>query len=220
MADVTELYKERYSFASSWPFYYKYYLYEPEGYNPRQKYPLVVLLHGSSRHMHGGRFILEEAVVKYPSFVLVPIAPRKMVWGNTASSSRRESFPLVMDAIKEVEKDFSIDSGRIYVSGYSLGGIGTFALIEHYPDVFAAALVLCGDWIAERAEFFPDDVPILATHGSEDKPSSARYMINALQEAGKPATFREYEGVGHNVWDHVYTDIGMWDWLYSHRRNN
>ncbi len=219
MGSATEEYEERFSFASSWPFYYKYYLYQPANYNPEQKYPLVVLLHGVSRHMYGGKYIFEEAAKKYPSFVLVPIAPKNMIWAYPTRHSRREAYPLAMDAIEDVQKDFSIDPSRIYASGYSMGGYGTFGLVEHYPDVFAAALVLCGEWDFERAKFFPDDVPILAAHGSKDKPSIAREMIQALQDEGKPAEFRLYEDVGHNVWDYVYKDISMWDWLYAQRRN-
>jgi len=179
---------------------------------------LLVLLHVVSRHMHGGRYILAEAVrAKHPAFVLVPIAPKSMRW-SSLDGSMSDATPLAVDAVHEVQRRHSIDSSRIYISGYSMGGVGTFAMLEKYPDLFAAALALCGGWDASRAWRFPDDVPVLAAHGSEDHPESSRAMISALAQDGKEAYYREYPGVGHNVWDYAYRDPANWDWLFAQRR--
>lgn len=219
MGDATQLYSEEFSFATSWPFYYKYYLYKPDSYDPAQKYPLVVLLHGVSRHMHGGRYILADQIrQKHPSFVLVPIAPESMIWGYMEPTEERWASALAFDAIRDIQGSFSIDRDRIYISGYSMGGTGTFAMVEKYPATFAAALVLCGSWDPARAEIFPGDVPIVSAQGSEDNPARARAMVAALKQQGKQAYYREYPGVGHNVWDYVYTDLRMWDWLFAQRR--
>lgn len=218
MRGLTSQYAETFSFAPYWPFYYKYYLYTPENYDPKRKYPLVVLLHGVSRHMRGGEYILAPTIQqKHPSFILVPIAPKMLVWGSPEQAGAFEAVGLAMDAIEKTEERFSIDPNRIYVSGYSMGGTGTFAMLEDYPRTFAAAVALCGTWNPERAHLFPDDVPIFAAHGSEDNPEMSLRMISALKAAGKNAYYREYPGVGHNVWDYVYTDPRIWDWLFAQR---
>lgn len=217
MGPLTSRYSENFSLAATWPFYYKYYLYVPQGYTGIQDYPLVVLLHGVSRHMRGGSYILDKSIQqKHPSFVLVPIAPKGLTWQSEKRYS--SGSKLAFDAIEDVQSKFRIDRNRIYLSGYSMGGTGTFAMLEDYPDTFAAALALCGVWSPSRAKLFPDNIPIVAAHGSEDNPETSRNMISALQKAGKVAKYMEYPGIGHNVWDYVYTDPQVWDWLFSQQR--
>lgn len=219
MGELTAQYQEKFSFAPSWPFFYKYYLHTPENYDKTKQYPLVLLLHGVSRHMRGGEYILDAAIkIKHQSFVLVPIAPEGMIWGFPNAPVRSEAAPLAYNAVRKVQKKFAIDPSRTYVSGYSMGGAGTFAMIEKYPDTFAAAVALCGAWIPERANLFPKGIPILAAHGERDNPSTSIDMVNALSKQSGTAFYREYPGVGHNVWDYVYTDARIWDWLFSQRR--
>jgi len=104
------------------------------------------------------------------------------------------------------------------IGAYSLGGIGTFAMIRDHPDLFAAGLVLCGAWNPAQAAQFPTDVPILALRGEKDNLLDARPMIIALQKADRPAIYREYPGINHNVWDYAYPDPAIWDWLFSQQR--
>lgn len=219
MAEATSRYEEHFNFAASWPYFYKYYLYKPDGYDQNRKYPLLVLLHGVSRHMYGGKYVLADAIrQKHPSFILVPIAPKSMIWGYPRWTEERSAAPLAFDALRAVQNAYSIDPDRIYISGYSMGGTGTFAMLEEHPDTFAAALVLCGAWDPRRADRFPSDVPIVLARGSEDKPEPSRVLIAALQQQGKPANYIEYRGVGHNVWDAIYPDPRIWDWLFAQHR--
>ncbi len=217
MRALTSAYTEHYNIAPAWPFLFRYYLYAPKNYNARSHYPLVVLLHGVSRHMRGGEYLLAEAMKsRHPAFILVPIAPKGMIWGYP--DLKGGAAPMAMKAIHSVQKKFPIDEKRIYVSGYSMGGAGTFAMVEQYPNVFAAALPLCGGWDPNRAALFPNDVPILAARGSLDYPELSRNVVESLVRNRKPAQFIEYPNVGHNVWDYVYTDIKIWDWLFAQRR--
>ncbi len=222
MQEITSKYQERIAFALHWPFFYKYYLYVPEGYqqNPKASYPLVVLLHGGSRHMYGGRMILDVRVQQVnPTLVLVPIAPRNMLWDRPdSSSSLTTALPLMRAAIDEVSKNYRVDSKRIYVSGYSMGGVGTYAAVRAYPTLFAAAMPLCGVWDARQANLFPKDVPLAIFHGAADRPENDRAMAAALKATGHKVIYQEYAGVGHNVWDYVYTDPRMWNWMLAQRR--
>lgn len=222
MQEETKKYQEKIGFALHWPFFYKYYLYVPEGYqqNPKAQYPLVVLLHGGSRHMYGGRMILDVRVQQVnPTLVLVPIAPSNMLWGHPESSSGlAAALPLMRAAIDEVSSNFRVDPKRIYVSGYSMGGVGTYAAVQAYPDLFAAAMPLCGWWEETQANRFPKDVPMAIFHGAADHPEKDRAMATALKASGHKVIYQEYAGVGHNVWDYVYTDPRLWNWMLAQRR--
>lgn len=218
MQEKTTTYRQVFNFVPAWPFYYKYYLYKPDNYDPHRQYPLLLLLHGQSRHMKGGAtYLTSGAQYTHPAFIVVPIAPAEMIWGSMRHNEP-EALPLALDAIRDVQKKYSIDPKRIYVSGYSMGGTGTFAMVQNYPDVFAAAMPLCGAWPTEQANNFPADVPIFAIHGSKDGPEASRNIVNALKSAGKTAFYSEYPNIGHNVWDYVYTDIRIWNWLFSQKR--
>lgn len=197
---------------------FTYFLLPPQNPSMEQSYPLVVLLHGTSRHMHGGRYYIDNDIIKrHPAYVLVPIAPPGMDWGSP-EGQQNSAASMVRHAIELVRSQHRIDPARIYVSGYSMGGVGAFSLVLQYPDLFAAALVLCGQWDAAQASLFPDDLPIYALRGAEDHLLNAEPMIRALQLAGKPASYREYPGVGHNIWDYGYTDPAIWDWLFSQHK--
>ncbi len=221
MLNRTSLYEVKYSFAETRPYYFKYYLYTPKDYDPAKKYPLLLLLHGASRHMHGGYYALDPAIqIRFPAFIVVPIAPEGTRWDIIAPKERLSSAaPLAMTAVQQVLEAYSIDRSRIYVSGYSMGGSGTYAMIESYPDVFAGALVLCGSWPPAHASRFPADVPILAVHGSNDNPEAGRQIIEALRAQNKPASFMELEGMGHDVWTYTYTNLAMWNVLFSLKRS-
>jgi len=184
----------------------------PQGYDPKCRYPLVVLLHGVSRHMYGGRYILHPSVrQQHPSFVMGPIAPKNMMGWESATG-------LVRDSMRQVQKRYTIDPNRLYVSGYSMGGNGSFAMLKAYPNIFSAALILCGAWDPRDAAAFPADVPMLLTYGSLDHPAAGQATIAALQQQRKLAYYREYPGVEHNVWDSVYADPAMWGWLFANQR--
>lgn len=222
MQQATAFYQQHVTFILRWPFFYKYYLYVPPDAETQEPYPLVVLLHGVSRHMYGGRYILADRIQqRHPSFVLVPIAPLATIWGAPGADDSDQmavALPLIRDAIMKVESAYKIDQHRIYISGYSMGGVGTFAAIKAYPNLFAAAIPLCGNWDPSEASVFPQNVPVFAFHGSNDNPSSTRLMIDALRASGHRAYYREYPDVGHNVWDYVYSDLAVWDWLFDQRR--
>jgi len=223
MQSMTSRYQEIITTTSSWPYAFKYYLYVPEHYDPTRTYPLVLLLHGSSRHMYGGAYYLTRGISQtHPAFVLVPIAPADMVWTEPVGQAPTApaAATLALQAIQEVEQAYAVDTRRIYVSGYSLGGIGALGMVLQHPDVFAAALVLCGTWPVQDATHFPQ-VPLYITHGARDTTiPPPRELVAALQQAGKPVSYTEYPGVGHDVWNYVYTSPAMWDWLFAQARKD
>ena len=204
------------------PFAYKYYLFTPPSYDPQKKYPLVLLLHGASRHMKNTGYLTgEELQNVQPVFVVVPIAPPRTDWGNS-SSMQASALPLALDAVQSVQSDYNIDADRIYVSGYSMGGFGALNAVAQYKDVFAAALPLCGYWDTKNIGALTD-IPIWMFHGSEDTiipPEASRKVYRAAQDNGlENIRYTELEDLGHNIWHRVYETPRLWLWLFSHKKN-
>jgi predicted peptidase len=125
-----------------------------------------------------------------------------------------------LEIVAAVSREFAIDSSRIYLTGQSLGGRGTWDIISKRPDVFAAAVPLCGDGNTSRI-VAARNVPIWVFHGANDPlvpVAGSREMVAALQRAGSPVKYTEYPDVEHNVWTRAYVDPELHEWLFRQRR--
>ncbi|MEM7012387.1 MAG: prolyl oligopeptidase family serine peptidase, partial [Verrucomicrobiota bacterium] len=113
-----------------------------------------------------------------------------------------------------------IDSKRIYVTGQSMGGFGTFAAIVQRPDLFAAAVPVCGGHQPENAEKIAG-VPIWVFHGAKDTGvpvKLSRDMVEAIRKAGGDPKYTEYPNVGHNAWTPAYATAELWEWVFEQRK--
>ncbi len=211
-----------------------YRLLIPEGYQPGQKYPLVVFLHGAGERgadnraqlVHGAPLFLQPEVrAKFPCFVVAPQCPEGKRWVEidwSAESGVQPAQPsdplgLVVELLLNLPRQYSIDSQRVYATGLSMGGFGTWDLITRYPGRFAAAVPICGggdDQVAAKAV----KTPIWAFHSSDDsvvKVTRTRAMIDALRKAGAQPRYTEYTGLGHNSWGKAYAEPELLPWLFS-----
>jgi predicted peptidase len=116
----------------------------------------------------------------------------------------------------------AIDPTRVYVTGQSMGGVGTWGIIAKHADRFAAAVPVCGIWSPEDAPKM-NGVAIWAFHGDKDPTvpvAGSRDMIAALKKATvKPESrYTELAGVGHGSWGPAYATPELWDWLFAQRR--
>ena len=145
-----------------------------------------------------------------------------------------------MALVKEVVKSHNnrIDKNRMYITGLSMGGYGTWNLISKNPNYFAAAAPICGGGsvrslrnvlsINDSETFKLEDLkrakelPIWVFHGSKDTvvpQSKSEVLVEALKEAGnKSLRFTSYKGVGHDSWTKTYNNSDFYKWLFSHRR--
>ena len=126
----------------------------------------------------------------------------------------------VKKLLEETMKEFPIDPQRVYVTGLSMGGFGTWDIIQRYPDLFAAALPICGGGDTAQAERLKN-MPIWAFHGSIDKvviPERSRNMIAAIKKAGGQPIYTEYPGVGHVSWTQTYSNHAVMDWLFAQEK--
>lgn len=210
-----------------------YRLLKPENAGEK-KFPLVVFLHGA-----GERGTDNEVQIKhiqelfgdagnrkrYPCYVLAAQCPENIMWashnwqGNRLVMKEMPTRPMAMliALIQEVEKNFPVDPDRIYVTGVSMGGYGTWDLLARFPGRFAAAVPICGGGDPETAASF-HHVPIWAFHGALDRivpASQSRIMIRALREAGAAPGYTEYPDVGHDSWTFAYRDPYLLPWLFS-----
>jgi acetyl esterase/lipase len=123
----------------------RYDIMKPKDYDPQQKYPLVLCLHGSAGSTQAARVLAEPRLrAKYPCFALAPEALVGEAWGERPFGATTDVQPLVLEIIRALQNEFSIDAKRLYVTGQSAGGFGTYAFIIQNPDMFAAAAPVCG----------------------------------------------------------------------------
>jgi len=208
-------------------------------YDTLRKYPLVVFLHGSGERGNDNEsqlkwgvmnFANEQTMIKHPAIVIAPQCPANMSWSNFSNKkSSREMYlqplpskpmELLIALIQQLIKKLPVDTNRIYITGLSMGGFGTYDAIERYPHLFAAAVPVCGGGDVTRAPSIAH-IPIWIFHGAEDaavNPFFSIDMLEALTKAGAHPGFTQYPEVGHFSWLGAYSDPLMMEWLFRQHK--
>jgi predicted peptidase len=209
----------------------------PTKLNAATKYPLVIFLHGAGERgsdnkkqlVHGmNDFASDEIMAKYPAFVIAPQCPEEKRWVevdwklDSHQMPAQPSEPLagVFDLIDSFVKSKPVDPKRIYITGLSMGGFGVWDAIQRRPELFAAAVPICGGGdpiLAKQIQV----VPIWAFHGDKDqtvKVERSRQMIEALKGVGAEPEYTEYKGVEHDSWTQTYKDAAVYEWMFAQRK--
>ena len=207
-------------------------------YDTMRKYPLVIFLHGSGERGNDNTAQLKWGVLNFatdafmrlhPAFVIAPQCPAGMNWANLSDwkdpnmsllSSPSKPMELLIELIHSVMKKFPVDTNRIYITGLSMGGYGTFDAIERYPDLFAAAVPVCGGGDVSKAPLI-SHLPIWIFSGAEDpavNPVLSLNMVTALMKSGAHPGFTQYPEVGHFSWVAAYSDPMMMEWLFRQHK--
>jgi predicted peptidase len=214
-----------------------YRLLRPKDYDPSKKYPLVIFLHGAGERgtdnekqlVHGmNDFASDEVMSTYPAFVMAPQCPEGEYWGGIDRLAKNPTPPdqlapalaATLKAAEQLRQEFPLDNQRIYITGLSMGGYGSFSALTHRPELFAAAIIICGGGEPASAAKFKH-VPVWAFHGAEDKVVPAersREMIAALKDAGANPKYTEYPGVAHNSWAQTYANPEIYAWLFAQKK--
>ncbi|MEO7649256.1 MAG: prolyl oligopeptidase family serine peptidase, partial [Bryobacteraceae bacterium] len=170
-----------------------YRLYVPEDYNPAEKYPLVLFLHGfealgsdNLKQVSGFDYQGSHVWTKHRCFVLAPQCPIGGAWALPVSRRPSRYLTRALELLDDVRARYAIDPARIYVTGQSLGGYGTWSAIAKRPDLFAAAVPVCGGGSARKAKDIAE-VPVWAFHNTFDPivlARESRRMISAIRKAG------------------------------------
>ncbi len=214
-----------------------YRLLKPATYDPARKYPLVVFYHGAGERgednrqqlIHGMALISSsEGQAQFPCFLAVPQCPADEQWVATPWTALDHRMPAEpsgamqnsLDLITSLEREFSIDADRIYLTGLSMGGFGVWDALQRQPRRFAAAVPICGGGDKQLAPSIAH-VPVWCFHGGADtvvQPVRSRDMVEALRAAGGTPRYTEYENVGHNSWAPTYANAEVFRWLFEQHR--
>lgn len=219
---------------------HRYQVYVPRGARPGDRLPLILALHGAGERGIDGLLQTEVGLAsairrfahRYPAVVVFPQTPPGTVWHD-------RSARVAMAALDAAEREFGTDPDRVYLTGLSMGGNGSWYLAYHYPQRFAAMAVVCG-FVAELrlslpyppiAPGAPDPyaavaeraraIPTWIFHGDADPVvpvEESRRMAAALQALGAPVRYTELAGVGHNAWDPAYQGEALPAWLFQQRK--
>jgi predicted peptidase len=211
-----------------------YRLFVPANHND-EMLPLVVYLHGGGgwgtdnlRQISGGNtngthvWIDSTVQQKHSTFVLAPQSPPRRRWSALDSKALAVSARLMLELIEALQQEFNIDENRLYLTGQSLGGAGTWDIITKRPDVFAAAVPLCGRGNPSAVETILD-IPIWVFHGKADPIVSVDYsreMVDALRASGSTVKYTEYPEVVHSVWLKAYKEPELIEWLFAQKKEH
>jgi predicted peptidase len=203
-----------------------YLLFLPQGYEAKgeKKWPLILFLHGAGER---GNDIWKVAIhgppknatnrVDFPFIVVSPQCPENQVWDNDT----------LLRLLNEIEAKHRVDPTRVYLTGLSMGGYGTWSLGLTHPERFAAIAPICGGGqiinillAGPRAEPLKS-MGIWAFHGAKDSVvplDESQRMVNALSKIGVQAKLTIYPEADHNSWTETYQNPEFYQWLLQHQR--
>jgi predicted peptidase len=221
---------------------YRYQVYVPPSYTPSQRWPVILFLHGGGERGTDGLLqtqvglgaALRKDAERFPAIVVFPQVPPDSFWVGTPAR-------VAMAALDRAVEEFRTDPDRVYLTGLSIGGNGTWYLAYRHPSRFAALMPICG-WIVPDKEWkltaelvVPSDsgqpyaalarrlrnIPTWIVHGEVDDVipvKHSRLPAAALKEVGAPVQYLELVGTEHNSWDPTYASPKMIEWLFAQRR--
>lgn len=204
-----------------------------------EKVPLVFFFHGAGERgtdnarqlVHGVTELVDWLEKHEKGYKLVAgQVPAGKLWvdvswsapAHTMPAKPSETMSLAMQLLEAMLKDPAVDADRVYVTGISMGGYGTWDVVSRRPDLFAAALPICGGGDSAQAPRLAK-LPIWTFHGSADGAvpvNRSRAMVSALWAVGSNAHYREYPDMPHDVWTRTYRDPEVLKWFFSQKRRS
>jgi predicted peptidase len=220
---------------------YRYQVYVPVDYAGKPNWPAILFLHGAGERGDDGLLqtnvglapAIRQNPSRYPAIVVFPQVPRDSQWVGAPGE-------MAVAALQQTMREFHVDPNRVYVTGLSMGGHGTWYVAYRHPQLFAAVVPICG-WVREFARFrgsvpvVPGDsaavlpnlvqrlakVPIWIFHGEIDQVvdvNGSREPYNALKAASADVRYTELLGLNHNSWDAAYASEEFTRWLFAQQR--
>ena len=219
---------------------FRYQVYVPADYSSRTDWPVILFLHGAGERGSDGLAQTNVGLAaairgnpdRFPAIVVFPQVPKDSVWADTPAAA-------AMTALRQTMSDYRVDADRVYLTGLSMGGRGSWYVAYRNPGVFAAVAPICG-WITPSPTFtkttvIPSDsgpplaalarqlrgVPIWIFHGEMDRVVpviGSREPAAALKDADANVRYTEYLGTDHNSWDATYASKEFVTWLFAQRR--
>jgi predicted peptidase len=220
---------------------YRYQVYVPADWSKDKKWPVILFLHGAGERGDDGLMQTDVGIgtairryrERFPSIVVLPQCRKNAWWTEPGMEAQ------ALKALEQTLKEFNGDPQRVYLTGLSMGGYGTWSLAAKYPGKFAALVAICGGIRAPAsvratgaapAEPAGDPyaaaaqkigrTPVWVFHGEADPVvpvTESRKMVEALKAAGGNVRYSEYPEVKHNSWDKAYAEPELLPWLLAQR---
>jgi predicted peptidase len=197
-----------------------YLLYLPKDYGKAdKKWPLILFLHGAGERgdnielvkKHGPAKLVAEGK-DFDFIIMSPQCPQESWW-----PSMTEDLKLLVD---DIAGKYQVDQSRMYITGLSMGGYGTWSMIIKYPEMFAAAAPICGGGDTVLAKFRLAKIPLWVFHGAKDEVvpvSKSQEMVDAVKAAGnKNVKFTVYPEAGHDSWTETYNNPELYAWFLNY----
>ena len=197
-----------------------YLLFQPDGYGLKdQRWPMILFLHGAGQRgsdlqkvkKHGPPGIVETKK-DFPFILVSPQCPEEQWWSND----------VLTNLLDEVIAKYAVDTDRVYLTGLSMGGFGTWKLACEYPDRFAAIAPVCGGGEPPLARKLKE-VPVWAFHGAKDKAiplNKSVEMVDAVNASGGNARLTVYTDAEHDSWTVTYNNQELYNWFLQHRKSD
>ena len=221
---------------------YRYQVFLPA--DVQGKKPAVVLfLHGSGERGNDNRKQMSQGLppwlkqhMDFPAVVVIPQAPDDTEWTDKADAD------MALAALDKSVEEFGGDRKRLYLTGLSMGGYGSWQIAVDHPHLFAAAAIICGGvlalpdedgrdlfvhgvpkgedayaWVAKKV----GTLPVWIFHGGDDNvvpTEQSRRMNAALMKRHAEVKYTEFPGVNHGSWEKAYATPDLWQWMFSHTR--
>ena len=202
-----------------------------------KKLPIVLFLHGAGERGADNALQLKhgvESLIRYgkdandPAILLVPQCPAEQSWVDAdwsalAHTMKKQPAPplrLALELLRAKMVSLPVDPARIYITGISMGGYGTWDAIQRAPDFFTAALPICGGGDTAMSAVIRH-IPIWTFHGDKDTAvpvSRSRDMVKALEAGGGNIRYREYPEAEHDVWTRTYNDTDVLTWFFTQKK--
>ncbi|MBI1924098.1 prolyl oligopeptidase family serine peptidase [Candidatus Poribacteria bacterium] len=197
-----------------------YLLFLPKGYGEAEKkWPVILFLHGAGERGDDVELVKKHGIPKiveqredFPFIAVSPQCPQDSWW-----TSEVDALNALLDKI--VAK-YAVDKDRIYLTGLSMGGYGTWRLATEYPERFAAIAPICGGGAPEKACVLKE-MPVWVFHGAKDtvvKPEESEKMVEALKACGGDVRFTFYPDANHDSWTQTYDNPELYEWFLKHTR--
>ncbi|NND07218.1 MAG: prolyl oligopeptidase family serine peptidase [Saprospiraceae bacterium] len=222
----------------------QYRIMYPQDFDEQKTYPLMLFLHGAGERgsdnekqlIHGAKLFANTSNrTEYPALILFPQCPNDSYWAQVEvdrsvsprafafdySRGLKQPLQLTLDLVAQLSDQPYVDQERIYVMGLSMGGMGTFQAVHLRPDLFAAAVPICG---AAQVDAYGKDhtqVPFWIFHGDADSVVAVQHsrdMWQRLLALDAYVSYTEYAGVGHGSWNNAFVEPNLLNWIFSQKK--
>jgi len=195
-----------------------YLLYLPENYNSKTEWPLILFLHGAGEVGNDLELVKTQGLPKkletddgIPFIVVSPQCPNNANWGIL--------FDELYELLQNIKEQYKVNKKKVYLTGFSMGGFGTWAFSVKHTDEFAAIAPICGGIQNKNDVVKLKNTPVWTFHGMKDKVvpiDATQRLVDLLKDCGGDIKFTKYPDLKHDSWTETYNNLELYNWLLKY----